>query len=457
MTTKALRLREFREARGWTQQDVAEQIARLAWLRQREHVGVNADMVAKWERGVKNPARRYRDLLCLLYGTDEQTLGLGPARAATGPAKALPEAGDGSLIATLGGAASLLDQLGAAGVILQPRMFGVWKDELMQRRALLKLIGLATATGFAASEPDVSRSGKPTPQTVQDLDHLAGRYQVLYHSTAPAVLMTPVIAHLDTLRDLLRQAGTAPVRRRLLVNRARVATLAGRLAFFDLRDSLSARGYYNLALESAREAGDPLQGAAALAHMAFVPAADYGFNAALDYLHAAADHVAKRPDNRVASWIHAVESEIQTNAGSHPAALAAIDRAREALAQPGLGADLPWFDYYDETRLSGFAGYASLRAGRPQESHVALTDALSRLPRAAVKQRAVFLADIATAQLACGDLDEACRTAGEAAEQLSRAGYAIGVGRLREFRAAVNRWPESVAVRALDEQLAGLQ
>ena len=52
---------------------------------------------------------------------------------------------------------------------------------------------------------------------------------------------------------------------RLLANQARVATLAGRLAFFDLQDWLTARGYYSLALESAREAGDQLQAAAALA------------------------------------------------------------------------------------------------------------------------------------------------------------------------------------------------
>jgi tetratricopeptide (TPR) repeat protein len=292
---------------------------------------------------------------------------------------------------------------------------------------------------------------------LQDLDFLAGRYQALYHSTAPAVLMTPVVAHLDTLRGLLRQAGNAPVRRRLLANQARVAMLAGRLAFFDLRDSLGARGYYNLALESAREVGDNLQGAAALAHMAFIPAADYGFSAALDYLRAASDHAARRPDSRVTSWLFAVESEIQTNAGSHTAALAAIDRARETLVKPGLDADLPWFDYYDTTRLSGFAGYALLRAGKTDESHVELTEAVTRLPHAAVKQRAVFLADIATVQLACGDLDEACRTAGDAAEQLRRAGYAIGFGRLREFRAAVERWSDSIQVRALDEQLAALR
>jgi tetratricopeptide (TPR) repeat protein len=290
----------------------------------------------------------------------------------------------------------------------------------------------------------------------QDLDHLAARYQTLYHSTAPAVLMTPVMAHLQTLRDLLREGGAASLRRRLLANQARVATLAGRLAFFDLQDWLTARGYYNLALESAREAGDQLQAAAALAHTAFVPAADHGFAAALDYLRGAAHHMAKRPDGRVASWLCAIESEIQTNAGEHTAALVSIDRAREALAEPGLTADLPWFDYYDATRLSGFAGYANLRAGRPEESRAALTEAVGHLPRTAVKQRAVFLADIASVELSCGDLDQACRIAGDAAAELGQAGYAVGFGRLRDFRRLVERWSDSTPVRALDEQLAAL-
>src|ERR1022692_3014631 len=319
MTGTRPRLRALRAERGWTQQEAAEQISRLAWLRRRERVGVNADMVAKWERGEKRPSPRYRDLLCLLYAADAQSLGIGgPAHPESGTR---PDPDDSSLVAMLGGAASLLDQLGAAGAILQPRMFGVWKDELMQRRALLKLMGLATAAGFAPPEDvSLSRSGKPTPETAQDLEHLTDRYQALYHSTAPAVLMTPVVAHLETLRDLLRQGGPVPLRRRLFANRARVATLAGRLAFFDLRDSLSARGYYNLARESAREAGDHLQAAAALAHVAFIPAADYGYAAAVDYLRGAAHQVDKHPDGRVGSWLSAVESEILTNAGSHTAA-----------------------------------------------------------------------------------------------------------------------------------------
>jgi transcriptional regulator with XRE-family HTH domain len=218
MTSTRPKLRALREERGWTQQDVADQVARMAWLRRHERVGVNADMVSKWERGQKRPTPLYRDMLAEVFSVEPHDLGLG------GPAPADPaarsEVDGNSLIEMLGGAASLLDQLGAAGAILQPRMFDVWKDELMQRRALLKLMGLATTAGVVpALDRDSARSGKATPSDVQDLDHLADRYQALYHSTAPAVLMTPVVAHLETLRDFLRQGTSAQLRRKLFANR----------------------------------------------------------------------------------------------------------------------------------------------------------------------------------------------------------------------------------------------
>jgi transcriptional regulator with XRE-family HTH domain/tetratricopeptide (TPR) repeat protein len=456
-----LRLRELREEHGWTQQEVADQLARLAWLRYQERVGVNADMVAKWERSDKRPSPRYRDLLSLLYGVSTDYLGIGPATPAK-PATTdrAPATADGSLVTALGGAAAVLKQLGPAGGILQPRMFEVWKDDVMHRRALLKLLGLTPAIAGlpAMAEADRQpRSGKPTAENVADLDHLAGRYQTLYHSTPPAALLTPVVAHLQTLGDLLRQ-GPAPAERlRLLLNRARVSILAGRLAFFDLQDPMSARAYYNLALEAAREAGDHRQAAAALGHVAFIPAAEHGFTAALDYLRGAARQVGKHPHGPLSSWLCAVESEMHTNAGNTAAALAAVERARDALDQPsGPAGELAWFDYYNATRLAGFAGYATLRAGRLDDARTALTGALATMPRSAVKQRAVFLADLATVELRGNDLDQACRTAADAAEQLHQAGYATGAGRLREFRAALEPWQASAPVRVLDEQLAAL-
>jgi len=170
------RLRQLREERGFTQQETAEQLANLAWLRNRERVGVNADMVAKWERGAKQPSRPYRELLCLLFGVSADYLGLGPTDPKPASKSPAESTVDSSLVDALGGAAAVLDQLGPAGGILQPRIFDTWKDDVMQRRALLKLLGISSVVAaFPASADRQLSSSKPTPETVRDLDHLGDR------------------------------------------------------------------------------------------------------------------------------------------------------------------------------------------------------------------------------------------------------------------------------------------
>jgi hypothetical protein len=79
-------------------------------------------------------------------------------------------------------------------------------------------------------------------------------------------------------------------------------------------------------------------------------------------------------------------------------------------------------------RLHGFAGYATLRAERYDDARTELSTALGILSRSAVKQRAVFLADLATVELHQDDVDYACKIAADAARQLHQAGYATGDG-----------------------------
>jgi hypothetical protein len=72
-------LRAQRARLGLTQQEVAEALAALAWEHDHEQLGVDADMVSKWERGVKRPRRLYRRLFCMLYDSTEEDLGFRPA------------------------------------------------------------------------------------------------------------------------------------------------------------------------------------------------------------------------------------------------------------------------------------------------------------------------------------------------------------------------------------------
>jgi tetratricopeptide (TPR) repeat protein len=280
------------------------------------------------------------------------------------------------------------------------------------------------------------------------LESLALRYQALYHSTPPTELMVPVSAHLELVDDLVKQCSGA-TQQRVLRNHSQIALLAGRLAFFDLRDSMSARAYYGAALDSSREANDPHL-AATLGHMSFIPAASGGFNAAADLLESANKSAASL--TVLPSWLASVEAEIQAKAGQLHASLTAIDRAEGSLT---LGHEVPvWMDYYDMTRLQGFKGFAYLKAGKPEEARTALSEALSGLDGHAVKQRAVFLTDLATTYLHDDEIDKGAEVATEAADVLSKAGYATSVERLHEFRGLVQPWQDRTSVKELDERLA---
>jgi transcriptional regulator with XRE-family HTH domain len=71
-----LRLQDYRRRLDLTQEQVADELRRLAWEHFGVRVGVDGQMVSKWERGEKRPSRFYRQLLCLLYSTTEEQLGL---------------------------------------------------------------------------------------------------------------------------------------------------------------------------------------------------------------------------------------------------------------------------------------------------------------------------------------------------------------------------------------------
>jgi transcriptional regulator with XRE-family HTH domain len=87
-----------------TQEQVAEQVALIAWERFAVRVGVDARMVSKWERGEKRPSRLYQECLRLLFN-DPELFGTGDdamnrrqwlrGAAAVGTAMLLAEASPG--------------------------------------------------------------------------------------------------------------------------------------------------------------------------------------------------------------------------------------------------------------------------------------------------------------------------------------------------------------------------
>lgn len=451
-------LRRAREAMGLTQAAVAERLAELAWTRDRKHVGVNPDMVAKWERGLKHPQPLYEALLCLLFDASPAELGLAsPTSVAAGPLR-VP-----TIAANEVAWGEILFALGVPGQLLHRHLIEDWENELLKRRELLKSMGLAAiASTLGSLPPPVSRavllSDEPraNPETLNGLGELAARYQRLYHDTAPRTLMTPIRAHLRTVDELLRHGCQPRERRLLLANQSQVALLAGRLAFFDLRDPLSARGYLTMAYDSAVAAADAPLMAGALGHLAFVPAAAGQWSAAADHLTRATQHAERGAPPIVRSWLAAVASEMRANARDERGARTAVDDAKRIGSSASSAPQPSWFDFYDASRLHGFEGYALLHTGSAGPAARVLEQALDGLDRAAVKQRTVFLTDLAAANVAQGNVDQACDLAVRAATDVRARQYATCVTRLRAFRSSLRPYATSRAVRDLDHAMVDL-
>jgi len=65
--------------RGWSQEDVATGLHRLAASLGEAELGVHATMVSRWERGTRKPRPRYVRLLCHLLELPAEKLGIAMA------------------------------------------------------------------------------------------------------------------------------------------------------------------------------------------------------------------------------------------------------------------------------------------------------------------------------------------------------------------------------------------
>ena len=389
---------------------------------------------------MKGVSPRYRALLCQLFGVTAEQLGFASAPAVTS-SRSVRDAE--SLVSLLDHAASLLDQLGAAGTALAPQMLSAWKDTVTSRRTMLGLLDPAAT--------DPAGHARATTATITDLEQLTERYLALHATADPAALLTPIAAHIRMVTAALGRKHTAAQRRRLLRNLATVATLAGRLAHDDLGDALSGRAYYSLALDNAREADDHQAAATVLGYTAQLTHTEGKIAAALDHLTAALAHAQRAP--ALGPWLATIQAIIHADSSDHTSATDALHRAESTTHSP---TKQPLLADHGPAHRAAASGHTHLQAGNHTAARAALTTALDQLPPTAHRARILALTDLATAELHAGNFPDACRHATAAADLLHRTPYATGTARLRAFRALAVRPIGPRALRVLDEHLAFL-
>ncbi|MFE2383279.1 helix-turn-helix transcriptional regulator [Streptomyces misionensis] len=311
----------------------------------------------------------------------------------------------------------------------------------------------AAAVGLAAV-PTQAVAVQPAT-AADDYEAVTRSHRRLYWSVAPATLHPAAVAH-ATLGCALLPEAAGQTRARIASALAETWLLAGRIEFFDMRESDRAQHTLLRALQAAGEADDALLGAAVLAHTAFIPAWVGERDAAVERMTAARTYARRGAASaELLAWLDAVEAECETRCGNTRTALHLIGHAEDVLACGSEHQSPEWLDWFSAVRLAAFKGNTQLRAGHLPQARTTLLGVLDALAPSEEKQSTVILGDLAMVEAAAGDPEAACGYAVRALDQLERTWYAMGMDRVREVRRALAPHQHERCVRDLDDRLYG--
>ncbi len=418
-------LRREREARGWSLDDVADQLVRAEMELGLPPSQTDGHSVGRWERGERRPRPRAVQALCHLFRRTPFQLGL-------------------------------FDEEGEEPDVI--------------RREFLRLGGVLVGAA-AIGHPDslepwerlqraMRHPSRIDLEAVGHLEQLTVTFESLEAQASPRTLIRPVAGHLGTISALLEGTPPSDSRRQLLSLAAESAGLLAWLSW-DIgavsRDQ--ARAYVRTALAAAQEAGDTALGAylvgtasvvehakdEAVARLQFLEGTPYGFSV---------DDAS--PSTR--AWLAGLEAEANALLGRTTESLRALERANLAWSRSADGSALrPRTVFFNAARLAGEQGICLARLGRTAEARTVLTSALDDLDRNQQKSRPRLLTALGSAHAAEGNVDEACRLAGEALSSAVSMAVQPNLQDVLALRRQLDPWRDSRVVGDLDERIAGTQ
>jgi transcriptional regulator with XRE-family HTH domain len=428
------RLRLQRRLHGWSQEDVASGLHRVAASLGQPELGVDSTMVSRWERGTRKPRPRYVRLLCCLFDLPADALGIG-------------------------------DEVDAQR--LAPGANGAPEDDVDRRefiRKVTELLAVPAAPGLAlrglaAMGPEpwerlagaLERPGTIDVATVDHLEEVTVALERLGPTRVGAgAILGPVTGHLDAISVLLKGSPSPSQRARLCSLAAETAGLAGWLRW-DMDDAAGAASYFGAALRAAREAGDRALVAYLAGSAACQPPHRESPRRRLEQLRSLSWSDAT-PSTRV--WLAAKEADAHALLGDATGCLRALDRAQRALDDTGGQAfRRPRFDTIDQGWLNGERGASLAKLGRTRDARAILLAATARLGASEERDWLWLAAAVTSTYVQDREPEEACRLAEVVLERAARKGLAPVVQAVRGLHRQLSLTAPAPAVQALDERL----
>lgn len=433
------RLRLQRRLRGWSQEDVAAGLHRIAASLGEPELGVDATMVSRWERGTRKPRPRYVRLLCHLFELPAEQLGV-----VEDPDVAL----------------------------LPEHSQDVLEDDDVDRREFISkvaaLLGVAAVPApmlrFQPAGPEpwerlaraLRHPGRVDKETVDHLEQITiGLESLGPTQVSSTVLFGPVTGHLDAITLLLQGSLPAELRRRLCSLAGETAGFAGWLRW-DMDDLEGASVYFQTGLEAAREAGDRALGAYLMGSAACQPPYRENPEDRLRQLNGST-HGFTRDDATPAArvWLAAKEADAYALMGDAGGCLSALDRADRALqlVDPQDEARRPRFSSIDATWLAGERGASLAKLGQTADSRGILHHVLGSLDPSSERDKLWLYTSLASTYVQDAEPEEACRVASAALDRASKMQLEPIFKVVRALHDDMKPYGATPAVKELDEQL----
>jgi len=455
-------LHRRRQARRWSQHQLAHQVNRLMAADGLAPTCA-AKRVGRWERGEATPDELYRPYLAAALGCTPAALGLEAghnaelAALAAGPRPVVlvqvPEAAAELLGALLGTLASgtlaqgLLD--GSGGSFVERRAFN---------RSVLGLMAAAVAgrtldpdqAGALVGAVEIRRIGMGG---VASLRQVVEAYRRLDDEIGSAALRPLVDGNLRMVAGLRRTGQRDQVAAELDRVAAELRQFAGWLAF-DASDHRAADGHHRAALADAGRTGDEAMAAHVLGQMSYAAASAGDGGQAVDRAEAALAHAGRTPSRTLRAQVAAYAARAHATAGDASACRAALDLAEAEVERARPEDDPAYVYYFTAASIPAARGMALVLLGDAGPAETVLREALAATDPAYARDRAVFMAFLATSLAQAGEPAEAARVGVQTADLLAQASSGQAAARLRILHGQLRRTaPDVPEVRELGDRL----
>jgi hypothetical protein len=373
----------------------------------------------RWERGERRPVPAYVGLLCRLYGSTPEQLGLVAISAFTAAA--------------------------SAGARLS--------DDVERREFLRQAVA---ALGVAAVVPSrlpavlAGVSAPPDEETVASIRSVTAGYRRLDGAVASSDLLIPVQSHLCLAVQFLGGARITWLRQQLAAAASEGAGFTAWLSI-DTGDAARAMEHYHLAVAAAQQAADPLLSAYMLGSMAALASEQGAADQALALCDTARRELARGAPPTAHTWLRTIEATALASTGDGDSAMSALHQAAVA-AERTEEPDWPWLYRFGPEKVLAARGTCLLRLHEAAAAQAVLQDAMTS-PALSTRRRGELMVELANSRFEQRDLDDGCSLLMEAVDLARRRRSQALLARVQASRRGLDRWQDAAPVATLDAQL----